>query len=187
MNQRIEELSKKYKPEQIKKIMTQEGWDLKENTIKNYIQKKMKYLTNTHKYELSKDIFQDTKALYVEVDLVVNDFKTTISSLNEKITDWEDDPKMSDRWLSAINTKIGALNSQMRILETAMRKLGEIQNKLIKVDQINIDQKNSVFIANEVMENLLKDGAELKDGKLILPHPKPEIIDVYHKVIKEGD
>ena len=70
------------------------------------------------------------------------------------------------------------------MLNTSLRKLGEYKSGLerIQVQNLNVVSSADMITAIEGMQtNLFLMGAEVKDGKLILNNPSPELIDSYHR------
>ena len=183
---RIAELtSKGMKPKEVTEILKAEGYNVTDNTVSNFLQNQMKMLKQEQREVLNKKVFDKPDVVYKNLEKILNDLdglKDVLDEKREQVKYLEDSKEL----VNVINSSISILNAKTKIMEKALQKLGEIKSGVIRAENVNIEQKNIIFATNEAMKNILLDSnSEYVDGKIIINNPKPEIIDIFHKVDNE--
>jgi len=173
------------------KKMKQEGYDVSPESLRNFKKRAFKILLEEEKAEhLSEfllesfdrvklefeELTQRTKALIERFDRVKLEFEELTQRTKALIERFEREGKVFGQ-LEAIRE----LRNQLTI---ALKRLGELQSGVK-----NITLQKNIFTVNEFVQGyrMLREHEfeamqyELKDGKLIINKPSPELLDDFYK------
>jgi len=156
MSRLFDLISEGHSDKEIANIFIGEGKFIGESTVKRYRRDGFQYLVD--RKDASEKILNSIEKVTDEFEELYMDVKKLMAELSA-------DPE-----------KTGELLSTMRLLHdmlgTALKKLGYM-SKMINAQTVNIQTNNNEF--NMFIADL---GAKVKDGKVVIENPKPELIEV---------